>query len=568
MPYGSYMDRYYRVKLGRSKHSCHVITPDTWEEMVERHGDDLIGEENASGTLQRIHTPRHIRKEIQKLLLTMNENNILEVNQKITELQDSVLPDYRCQLKTLEQLHLDAYNNYLIPALYPEAKCKVCESPMFERVFPDLFFKLADIKSKMQTDPKGVQVRTDVQQILPDIFKTVGGQLVLDTDAVDERNRRIAFHRGQQPDPVISKRVDEFRAAFETQSVITPDECGITFTIPPLSNSLAITFKPPTVEELHRNIYPHPQKSAYDLWLEEGNVGLIADFIAEITRQAYMSHGPNYKETVKYYHSENGTTIIRKSNQGDYSVNTYPAKHKLVANLPEIKGVILKGSKPPIQIDDSEVRSHIKSFVESQYEPHLAAQVLEKLDTVAEVEKKPLMEILPPHLRRVIDALKFGKGHIESAVAMLKDIQSNKPEVEDCEEQVKAVPSLTEYEAVFEEIKRDKERRIQICTNTYGIQEQYLRFIKRCDEEFLNTATPSAFDREHFDKLYQLNRSALGQTMATMLAPHLEFQATRRWFMVDGTENNVFRVLRNSKDSYRPLVTVRFVKGFFNIEMH
>jgi hypothetical protein len=609
---------------------------------------------NGRGVFQRINVPSAIRGQINELLLSMNENNILEVNQKITELHDSVLkreeplPDYRFHQYSLMQLQQDYYNEVIIPSLYPEVKCKVCESPMLESVFPDLFFKLDAMKNKVQADPKGNPVRTDIQLILPDFFKNVGGQTVVDTDAVDERNRRIAMRRtadavfsghkpGTTPDPVIDKRVDEFSAMFEAQSVTTPEEGGITVVLP--YSGIELNLKAPTQEdmyasttttfefldriginlfgeewknmrtprpvELSKTIEPVVQKTAYELWLEDGNVGEIEDYISECGRyrRSPSLYPEDFKETVKYFHKQGGhSVVIRKDNYGGYALSVYPAKTKDTCKRPEIKGVILKGSKPPIQIDDGEVRSHIKNFVEAQYEPHLAAQVLEKLDTIAEVEKKPLVAILPPHLSRIIDSLKFGKGHIEAAVAMLKDIQSNNPTVAESgeydqvkvdtefttgyeavfeeiarEEQVKVdaastVPSLAQYDAVLEQLTWEAERRILIGTSSYGIQEQFLRFLKRCDEEQLNTATPSAYDREHFDKIYKTNRDSIGYMLATVLTPHLENAAHRREYMVDGTENNVLRVSRichgRKGASYRPLVTIRFVKGFFNIEMH
>ena len=493
------MERYYRVRSPLSNQTYQLALGLDWDSAVAYYGDRLIGEVDQSGMLKRFHVPSTVKANIDKLLLTMNADNVEEVTHQVNKLHQAALPDHQVLLNSLTRLHQDYYNNVIIPTLYPEENCKVCESPMLREIFPELF----------------KDVPLEVPRVMPEIVKVVNDKQVVDTDVLDERSRRMQIPRHERHAEEAVKALDDFglklpehvnkfSALLETQYVITPGDCGVKITLP--TNGCTITFKKPS------------------------------------------------------------------------------------ANLPEIKGVILKGSKPTAVVDDCgikgvigkgsnipdvidgrDIASHITSFAKAHFPPDVAKQIVDRFTPVVE-EKCEIKDILPPHLRRIIDALKFGKGHIESALVMLKDIRNNEPTVEESGEvevdNAPTVPSLVEYEAVLEEMVREKERRILIGTNVYGIQEQFLSFLKRCDEEFLNTATPSAFSREHFDTIYRINRDALGGQLGTVLTPHLEFQSCRRKFMVDGTENNVLRVARSTRDSYRPLITIRFVKGFFNIEMH
>lgn len=593
------MQHYYRVKRANGLVAT-LHTYCDWDKVVVEYGDDLIGEVNGRGVFQRFNIPTVIRKKIDDLLLSMNENNILEVNQKITDLHDSVvqaamskpektlIPDYLEWRDNLTSIHQNYYNNVIIPPLFPEEKCKVCESPMFHRVFADLFFP------ERGTDQVniGYHPKDADPQVLPEIVKVVDGKHVVDTDALDERSRRMQFAR----------------AALEPLTVKTPEEVGIS--IPLKHSELAIQIKAPSIADIYlattksqevvdqictamygkdwrllrTNVNPpEKQKTAYELWLEDGNVGEIDDFVYECSRKLrYTSlHPEGFKETVKYFRKPGGhTVVIRKDNHGGYALDVTPTKTGVPFELPEIKGVVLKGSKIPVEVADREINSKIVEFVEAQFPEHIQKEVLSKvLPDVYSTEEKKVEEVIPSHLKRILDNIKFSKGHIEAAMIGFKElISGSKPEAAAMEKEAvaDAVRMMVDMasnqvhadEDIVEILKREESRRLLININVYDIHEQFLKFLVRCDEEQLNTTTPSSYDREHFDKIYAANRCAIGSQIGAVLTPHLEFQGAYRSFMVDATEDNVFRVLRQARETYRPLATVRFKKGFFNIEMH
>ena len=513
---------YYRVKVGNGL-TYRVESDYTFEEMVALHGDNFYGEESTNGGMDRLHVPDHVKAKINKLLLQMNEFNIEAITEQVNEVYREAVPSFqkleeatyftaeavpafRNVWNSLMQLQQDYYNNVIIPTLYPEVKCKMCESPMLRKCFPDLF----------EVDPELVQSREE-----------------------------------EQADALTLPLYDK------------PKDAGFQIVLP--RSGMTVTLRVPEPFEINQPIVMPKPNTAYEEWLTEGNKGTYVDYVYELARAARMSYGPEYKETVRYHCGPTGTlTVIRKSNQGDYSIATYPPSAKIPAeDIPEIKGVVLKDSSTMTKEPDS---------------------------------AKTLYDIFPDHLQRMVDSLKFGKGHIEAALAMAKEIQdgSYKDTTTDVTESAVAeeyVPTVTiddvrsaspsEICKAIERIVRDNtgvvniydillkaDPRLVLSTDVYGIQEQFLSFLKRCDKEQLKTETPSSYDREFFDNLYRQNRENIGSMLGLVLSPHLEFQARRKSYKVDAVENNVFRVASKTSDGYRPLVTVRFVKGFFNIEMH
>lgn len=583
------MQHYYRVKRANGRVST-LHTYCDWDKVVAEYGDDLIGEVNGRGVLQRLHIPSDVKATIDWLLLSMNADNVEEITLAVNKLYQTALPDYREQLRSRTQLHQDYYNNVIIPSLFPKDKCKVSESPMMHRVFADLFFPVRGTdQANIGYHPKDAN-----PQVLPEIVKVVDGKQVVDTDALDERSRRMQLARSA--DPVIAKRVDTFSEALEPQTVKTPEEVGVTVPLP--KSGLSVKLRIPKYEDyflaksksleiinqictnmfgkdwqmLRTNVNPPVQeKTAYELWLEDGNIGKIEDFLYEVTRTANISRSPNFKETVKYLYHENGesVTVIRSSNEGDYSISTYP-QCKVPSTLPEIKGVVLKGSNTGKS--DEEITQRLIQFVKKNFP---LDQYDEIIATLIPNYVKSAKDIVPPELQRIVDSLKFSKGHLEAALIGLEELASgDKPEATEVEEATESESALVNgeiwptFSKIFAEARRAKESRLVIDCDVHNIHDKFLQFLARCDEEQLNTVTPSAYDRDHFDKIYAANRCAIGSQIGAVLTPHLEYQGVRRSFMVDAAEANVFRVLRQSRGGYRPLATVRFNKGFFNIEMH
>lgn len=583
------MQHYYRVKCA-SGHVATLHTYSGWDEVVAEYGDELIGEVNGRGVLQRLHIPSDVKATIDWLLLSMNADNVEEITLAVNKLYQTALPDYRERKCSPTQLHQDYYNNVIIPSLFPKDKCKVSESPMMHRVFADLFSPLHGTDQA----PIGYHPKDADPQAVADIVKIVNGKQVVDTDALDERSRRMQLARSA--DPVIAKRVDAFSEALEPQTVKTPEEVGITVPLP--NSGLSMKLRMPKYEDyflaksksleiinqictnmfgkdwqmLRTNVNPPvEEKTAYELWLEDGNMGKVEDFLYEASRTANISRGPDFKETVKYFYNEDGKTktVIRNSNEGDYSIATYPVAEPAIG-VPTIKGVILKGSNTGKS--DEEITQRLIQFVKKNFP---LDQYDEIIATLIPNYVKSAKDIVPPELQRIVDSLKFSKGHLEAALIGLEELATgDKPEATEVEEATESEPVLVNgeiwptFSKIFAEARRAKESRLVIDCDVYGIHDKFLQFLTRCDEEQLNTVTPSAYDRDHFDKIYAANRCAIGSQIGAVLTPHLKYQGVHRSFMVDAAENNVFRVLRQSRDSYRPLATVRFNKGFFNIEMH
>lgn len=563
------MQHYYRVKRANGRIAT-LHTYSGWDEVVAEYGDELIGEVNGRGVLQRLHIPSDVKATIDWLLLSMNADNVEEITLAVNKLYQTALPDYREQLRSRTQLHQDYYNNVIIPSLFPKDKCKVSESPMMHRVFADLFFPVRGTdQANIGYHPKDAD-----PQVLPEIVKIVDGKQVVDTDALDERSRRM-----QSADPVK-----------------TSEEGGVTVPLP--KSGLSVKLRIPKYEDyflaksksleiinqictnmfgkdwqmLRTNVNPPvEEKTAYELWLEDGNMGKVEDFLYEATRTANINRGPDFKETVKYFYNEVGKTktVIRNSNEGDYSIATYPVAEPAIG-VPTIKGVILKGSNTGKS--DEEITQRLIQFVKKNFP---LDQYDEIIATLIPNYVKSAKDIVPPELQRIVDALKFSKGHLEAALIGLEELANgDKPEATEVEEATESEPALVNgeiwptFSKIFAEAKRAKESRIVIDCDVYSIHDKFLQFLARCDEEQLNTVTPSAYDRDHFDKIYAANRCAIGSQIGAVLTPHLEYQGVRRSFMVDAAEANVFRVLRQARGGYRPLATVRFNKGFFNIEMH
>ena len=592
------MQHYYRVKRANGRIAT-LHTYCDWDKVVAEYGDDLIGEVNGRGVLQRLHIPSDVKATIDWLLLSMNADNVEEITLAVNKLYQTALPDYREQLRSRTQLHQDYYNNVIIPSLFPKDKCKVSESPMMHRVFADLFFPVRGTdqvnigyhpkEADPQVEPEIIpllrmvdplftpQVEATFKNILPEIVKVVDGKQVVDTDALDERSRRIPLTQSTDP-------------------VKTSEEGGVTVPLP--KSGLSVKLRIPKYEDyflaksksleiinqictnvfgkdwqiLRTNVNPPvEEKTAYELWLEDGNMGKVEDFLYEASRTANISRGPDFKETVKYFYNEDGKTktVIRSSNEGDYSIATYPVAEPAIG-VPTIKGVILKGSntgKSDEEITQRLIQFVKKNFPLDQYDEIIAALLPNYV--------KSAKDIVPPELQRIVDSLKFSKGHLEAALIGLEELASgDKPEATEVEEATESEPVLVNgeiwptFSKIFAEARREKESRIVIDCDVYSIHDKFLQFLARCDEEQLNTVTPSAYDRDHFDKIYAANRCAIGSQIGAVLTPHLEYQGVHRSFMVDAAEANVFRVLRQARGGYRPLATVRFNKGFFNIEMH
>lgn len=176
------MQHYYRVKRMSGLVST-LHTYDNWDQVKAQFGDNLLAEVNGRGKILQLNYPSSIREEINRLLLSMTSDNIIEVNQKIVDLEEQlrlaccdkakpqqvdslvrevlhkeheIYPwEYTMQsnaafynwLSSMEcsnprvTLHQNFYNSVIIPNLFPETKESptMSESPMFQRIFPDLF---------------------------------------------------------------------------------------------------------------------------------------------------------------------------------------------------------------------------------------------------------------------------------------------------------------------------------------------------------------------------------------------------------------------------------------------
>lgn len=517
------MQHYYRVQRANG-HVTTLHTYSGWDEVVAEYGDNLIGEVNGRGVLQRLHTPSKVKTTIDLLLRSRHDANVEEITHAINKLRKLALPDYRFHWCTMTQLNQDYYNEVIIPSLFPEDKYTMSEPPMLHRVFADLFFPEP---INVGHHPKGTG-----PQVMPEIVKVVAGKQVVDTDVLDKLHHCTLPKHHQEA-------IASAKAAYQFDIPLSSSDATLHFEEPTLHRREWIATKTQEIiDQIGTNLFgkdwqllrtnvnpPVKEKTAYELWLEDGNIGKVEDFLYEASRTSNTNRGPDFKETAKYFYHENGKTktVVRSSNEGDYSIATYPVD-KAATNSPDIKGVILRGSKLPVEVADREINSKIVDFVEAQFPEHIQAEVLAKI----------IPGVYKPEERKVEDI----------------------------------VPEYLSFIGTRIQMKRDEESRIAIDCNTAVIADKFLKFLERCDETQLNTITPSRYDREHFDKIYTTNREAICFQLGAVLTPHLECQGVQRSFMVDGTEANVFRVLCQARSDYRPLVTVRFNKGFFNIELH